>query len=55
MPLSTIFQLYRGKKNEAKVTWIYRDVYVPSIVNMWTKYAKPRLYGNGETDFITKT
>jgi len=25
------------------------------MINVWTKYGEPRLYGNGETDLITKT
>jgi hypothetical protein len=25
------------------------------MINVWTKYGKPSLYGNGETDLITKT
>jgi hypothetical protein len=35
--------------------------YVPSIIDVWTKYGErtkygePRLYDDGETDLITKT
>ena len=25
------------------------------MINVWTKYGEPRLYGNGETEIITKT
>ena len=25
------------------------------MINVWTKYGKPSLYGNRETDLITKT
>jgi hypothetical protein len=28
--------------------------HVPTMINVWTKY-EPSLYGNGETDLITKT
>ena len=28
---------------------------VPSMINVLNKYGEPRLYGNGETDLITKT
>jgi hypothetical protein len=28
---------------------------VPSMINVWTKYGKARLYGNEETDLIMKT
>jgi len=24
------------------------------MINVWTKYSEPKLYGNGETDLITK-
>jgi len=29
------------------------DCHVHVMVNVWTKYGKSRLYGNGETDLIT--
>jgi len=25
------------------------------MINVWTKHSEPMLYGNGETDLITKT
>jgi hypothetical protein len=25
------------------------------MINVWTKYSEPRLYGNGETYLIAKT
>jgi hypothetical protein len=44
-------------KNEVKVRLCQPMPYwlVPSMINVWTKYGKPSLYGNGETDLITKT
>ena len=32
----------------------YICINVPSVSNVWTKYGKPRLYGNGETDLTMK-
>ena len=42
-------------ENEVKVRWQMPSWYVPSIINVWTKYGEPRLYGHEETDLIPKT
>ena len=42
-------------ENEVKVKWHMSDWYVPSMINVWSKYNELRLYGNGETGLITKT
>ena len=40
-------------KNEV-VRWHMSGLHVLSVINVWTKYSEPRLYGNGKTDLITK-
>ena len=40
--------------NEFKVKWYMPGWHVPSMINVWTKYGEPRLYGYGETDVFTK-
>ena len=44
-----------GHVNEVKIRWKMPVWHIPSIINVRTKYGEPRLYGNGETDPITKT
>jgi len=29
--------------------------HAPSTINVWTKYGEPSMYGNRETDLITRT
>lgn len=46
----------RYTENEMKLMYnLDKYRHVPSIMNVWTKYGKPRLYDNGDTDLITKT
>jgi hypothetical protein len=42
-------------QNEVMVRWQKLDWHVPSMINVWTKYGEPKLYGNWETYLITKT
>ena len=43
-----------ARENEVNVRWHMPNWYVSSMINVWTKYSEPRLYGNGETYLITK-
>jgi hypothetical protein len=42
------------KWGQAQVTHFWMS-YLPSIINVWTKYSEPRLYGNLKIDLIAKT
>ena len=42
-------------ENDFKVGWHMSAWSVHTMINVWTKYGEPRLYGNGETGLITKT
>ena len=42
-------------ENKVKVRWYMSGWHVHTMINMWTKYGDPMLYGNRETDLITKT
>jgi hypothetical protein len=39
-------------ENEVKVMWHMPGWHVSSMINVWTKYTEPRLYGNEEADLI---
>ena len=43
------------RENEVKVRFHVPGRHVHIMINMWTKYGELKLYGNEETDLITKT
>ena len=44
---NNVSKLWKWGQGQMSHAWL-------TIINMWTKYGKPRWYGNGETGPITK-
>ena len=42
------------RENEVKDKWHMPSWHLHFMINMWTKYSEPRLYGNSETGLITQ-
>jgi hypothetical protein len=43
------------EQKKVKVMWHKPGECVPSMINVWTKCDKPRLYTNGEINLIAET